>query len=319
MTLVGGIAIALWQARLAGVERAQTVQRLNHARAVLSDYHDRVASSRGSSEARRRLLQDALSYLETISQGASGDHELMREVAHAYERIAAVQGSSDGTSSGSPSNATASQQKAVAIREKLVRQTSSEADRLALARAYNGIGDSYRYSGSPEKAVEYLQNAISILESMLGPATREEVRALLATSYLTIAKAYGSAHEPNLGDTRTALAYMRGALKMQAALAADFPTQIKYQQGLAVTYSALSQLYSAMSEPEEELEQIRNAVAAARKIDAPEDAVVQGTLAMLYTQLGHCHAKRAVAPNKSNVAEQWQHARDAYGTALSIY
>ena len=324
--LAGGVIVAVWQARVASVERAEAGQRITQvrevARSVLRDYHKQLAALPGSADAQRSLVQDALKYVDDLAPHAAGDRDLMRERADAYERIAAVQGPSARTTSGTNSaanladtaGAEATQQKAVAIREELVSKGGTPADRLALARACTGLGALYVEAGSPQKAIDHLQNAIPALESMLGSAASEEVRLLLASAYLTIAKAYGSPRGANRGDTRTALGYMRGALKMHGALAADFPAKLEYQQRLAATHHALGLIYAAMEERDEQLEQNRKAVAVARRLVSaePENPSYRCELAV---QLGNTGSTLAQLSDKPRALE---HFREALGICEAV-
>ena len=351
IALLSGITIAAWQARVATAERAKAVERFNQvrelARSVLFDYHDQIAALPGSTEARRRLVQDALKYLDNLSKDAAVDPALMRELADAYERVAAVQAGTHRTSSGSISSANladtagaeASLEKLVALREQLAAKTGSAADQAALGRAHSAFGGLYIMSGPPEKAVDHLQKALAILEPMLAGDATEEVRYVLAITYLGIGKAYGSPAQPNLGDTRSALAYIRGGLKLQRELAAERPTNPSYQQGLVAAYNALSLIYSAMGEKEEELEQTRNAVAAARALVAaqPDDpfarrelAVQLGNLGVLFNGMKDTaraleHFREALAiydglvaadPNDVGVRRQWAVAHRNVGVTI---
>ena len=305
-------------------ERVKAVQRFNQvrelARSVLFDYHDQIAALPGSTDARRRLVQDALKYLDNLSKEAAGDRELLRELADAYERVAAVQagtyrtggGTASAANLGDTAGAEASQQKAVSIREELAKTTGSDADRQALARAYSAFAALYVFSGPPENAVHHAQNAIAILESQLGEnPSNEQIRSVLSNAYLAIARAYGSPGGPNLGDTRSALTYMRAALRLQERLAADFRDKIGYQQGLAATYNALGLLYSAMGETQQQLEHNRKAVAVTRSLvsSQPDDLFYRRELAV---QLGNIGSVLVQLKEKPQALEHFREALSIY-------
>ncbi|HEX8281442.1 MAG TPA: serine/threonine-protein kinase, partial [Chthoniobacterales bacterium] len=105
LTLAAGVAATLWQAREAqrharvaqqqaalAQRRFEDVRKL--ARAVVFDYHDLVASLRGSTPVRERLVRDALDYLDNLSREGSNDRGLLRELGSAYEKIGKIQGNS---------------------------------------------------------------------------------------------------------------------------------------------------------------------------------------------------------------------------------
>src|SRR5205085_1028999 len=93
-TLCAGIITTTIQARNAR-RRFNEVRKLAHS--VLFDYHDAIAALPGSTKVRERLVKDALTYLDTLSSESGNDIGLLRELAAAYEKVAAVQGGA-GTS-----------------------------------------------------------------------------------------------------------------------------------------------------------------------------------------------------------------------------
>ncbi|HSH38251.1 MAG TPA: hypothetical protein VK993_05650 [Chthoniobacterales bacterium] len=123
---------------------------------------------------------------------------------------------------------------------------------------------------------------------------------------MRLAEAPGGLGESTVGDTRAALAYIRGALKLQEGLAADFPNNLAYRHALVAGYSKLGLIYSAMGEREEQLEQHRKALAAARTLAAaePQHSVYRRELAVAHRNVGA--ALGAAAP-----AETTQHFQEA--------
>ena len=191
------------------------------------------------------------------------------------------------------------------------KQTAPTPTRLALAKAYSALGHLYLFSGAPEHAIQHLQNATAILETMLVPGVGEEVRSLLSSVYLAIGKGYASPAGSNPGDTRSALSYMRSALNLQERLAADFPNNIDHQHRLTAIHHALSLLYSAMGEREEELEQNGKAVEAARRVVAAqgENPIFQRELAV---QLGNRGSVLVQLNEPRQALEHFREARAIY-------
>ena len=292
LSFAAGIANAVWRAHVTKIERAKAAQRSDQIREVIH-----AATQPGSAEDRTRIVQDAVQYLDSFSQGAIGDRASMREVAEAYERIAAVQDgiTSAGTSLlssstlGDTAGALASRDKAISLRERIAKMgRNNPADMQALAEAYIQTAESHIAAGSHEAAAEHVQNAIPIGESLLASHPTPQVRLICARAYLTIARALSTPGGVNMGNTRTALAYMRGALKMQAELVAEFPKNLEYQHALVATYRALATVYSAMDERDEELEHSRNALRIARSLAAaqPENSSYRRELAAQLGNLG---------------------------------
>ena len=304
LALLGGISVAAWQARRAGIGEARALERFNQvrelARSVLFDYHDSIAALPGSTAVRQKLVQDALKYLDNLSKEATDDRALLREVADAYEKVAAVQGGAGGSARGvtvtaanlgDSAGAVASHEKAIAIRER-IRQLGRDdpTDVQALARSYVKMSGYFLLGGPPEKAIAFLQKGIPALESLLAlNPQNEEARALLANAYLGSAKAFGSPAGPNLGDTARALEYASKALNKFESLTADFPTKLGHRQGLAATYNAIGSIYSAVGRTDQQLENHRKAVELTRTLVAaePQNAFYRRELAVLLGNLGN--------------------------------
>ena len=92
LALSVGLATTLWQFRVAEAERARAERRFDDVRqlanTVIFDLHDAIAPLPGSTDARRLLIQRALTYVDGLAAEASGDLPLQRELARAYERLA---------------------------------------------------------------------------------------------------------------------------------------------------------------------------------------------------------------------------------------
>ena len=317
LALTVGVTVGVRQASVAKVERAKAAERIEQLREFTASI-----VQPGSADSRRRRIQDALHHLDNVSQQSAGDPALMREVAEAYEKLAAAQGevtragdvSVAGESTGDTAGARASYEKAISIREEIVSSGHNDpADTQALADAYTALSELYIISGSPEKAAEYTQKAIPIAESLLGSNPTPHVRLLCAKAYRSIARSL-IPRAGTKGDTRGALAYLRGALKMQQALVAEFPQNLSYQQGLIATHAALAEVYSAMGERDEELEQNRHAIRVARTLLAaqPDDPLCRRELA---TQLGNTGT---VLLQLGDNAQALEHFREAFAIYDSL-
>ena len=206
---------------------------------------------------------------------------MLRELADAYEKVAAVQGglaaSARGTilsasNLGDTAGALASQGKALAIREQVANlYRSNPSDQQALAHAHVTLGGLYLLSGPPEKAVEQCRKAIPLIEPLLVKnPTSEDLRFLAAMTYISLAKALGSPGVANVGDTKGALEYARKALEAYEQLAAEHPANLAYQQALANTHNTLGHLFNAMRERKEQLAEILKAAEIDKALVAAE-------------------------------------------------
>jgi non-specific serine/threonine protein kinase/serine/threonine-protein kinase len=325
LALLAGLSIAAWQARRARIGEAKAQERFNQvrqlARSVLFDYHDAIAALPGSTAVRQKLVQDALSYLDNLSRDAGNDPGLLRELASAYEKVAAVQGGVTGTAGGtlSASNlgdtagALASQARAAAIREELAKAGANSAeDRQALAETYVRTGVLYVLSGPPEKAVEYCGKAIPLLESLLvQDPDNEELQLAAASSYLGLAKALGSPGGPNLGDTKGALESIRKTLALDEKLAAKHPTNLGYQQSLASVHNVMGLIVSSTGDTRAQLDHYEKALAIDRRLveAQPDNAFYRRELA---TQLGNTGSTMVFLKDKAGALEYFREALAIY-------
>ncbi len=281
LTLVGGIIGTAWQAHKARVQSAIAERRFNEVRqlahSVLFDYHDAIAVLPGSTAVRQRLVKDALQYLDNLSKETGNDTSLLRELAGAYGKVAAVQGgvamSGRGTLLSASSladmpGALESLRKAIAIRERVfAMEPNNKEVRQELAFCYVTIGFLHVLNGPPDKAVENLRKGMPIMEALAAadPAD-EDLQYKLWNVYLALAKALGSPAVPNLGDTEGALVYMNKAQTLGADLVSKHPTNLSYQNMLSSMHGAFGAIQFGAGRKQEALESYKKNVAIAQEI-----------------------------------------------------
>jgi non-specific serine/threonine protein kinase/serine/threonine-protein kinase len=151
LTLAGGVAATLWQARIAERERARAEtlraraeREFNAVRglanSVLGELHDAVTNLPGSTAAREILLRRATEYLDALAVEAGHDSELRRELAAGYRRLAEVQGAAGLQNLGDQTTARGNYLKAAGMLEALRAQSPGDLrDRLALAETYTRL------------------------------------------------------------------------------------------------------------------------------------------------------------------------------------
>jgi serine/threonine protein kinase/tetratricopeptide (TPR) repeat protein len=179
VSLVGGLGVAVWQARLAGrarvaaeAERARAERRFRDVRQLanrfLFDFHDAIATLPGSTPARKLVVTTALQYLDGLTSEAAGDHELQEELAVAYDRIGDVQGSPTGANLGDVAGALASYRKSETIRRLLAAARPGDIDaqeRLGISAVK--IADALFGRGDLAAAVTQYSQVRSVRETAL--------------------------------------------------------------------------------------------------------------------------------------------------------
>ena len=187
-----GLATTLWQFRVAQAERARAERRFNDVRqlasTVIFDLHDAIAPLPGSTDARRLLIQRALTYVDGLAAEASGDLPLQRELARAYERLADVQGRPGNANLGDRDGARSSLEKSLGVMDGLIRDPrATTEDRIALARLYNQRA---LLEVDPDAKRRRIAAGLSLLDGL--SATEQQGRAVVVQR-ASLVWAYGAA------------------------------------------------------------------------------------------------------------------------------
>jgi tetratricopeptide (TPR) repeat protein/tRNA A-37 threonylcarbamoyl transferase component Bud32 len=245
LSLVAGIVLATWQAQrakaqeaIAIAEKARAEHRFHEvrqlARSVIFDYHDAIKNLAGATAIRERLVRDGLAYLDSLASEASGDAELQREIAAAYDRLGDVRGEFYVAASlGDTSGAMQSYVKALRIREALAKAVPDDLqNRRELAASYRKIGTQLIETRESARGGEYLRNAVASYEQLIAQAPADpEVQQGLASAYNSL----GLALEDS-GDPAAAQGMHRKALALREASVAGAPTDQQLRRSLVVTY-----------------------------------------------------------------------------------
>jgi eukaryotic-like serine/threonine-protein kinase len=170
LSLVAGMAISLHEARIARAERARAERRFNDVRnlsnTLLFKIDDSIKDLPGSTEARHLLISSAQQYLDSLSQEASGDKSLLRQLAEGYQKLGIIQGDSRGPSLGDAAAAVESLKKAVALREALVRANPGDRSALQeLQKSYEAIADPL-FALNVSEAAAYVEKSVKLSESL---------------------------------------------------------------------------------------------------------------------------------------------------------
>ncbi len=105
------------------IEQRRANRRFNEVRQLanqfLFEFHDEIANTPGTVKAREMIVRTALKYLNSLAADASGDSGLQWEMAVAYGKVAAAQGSTQSPSLRRRPDAMASYEKAFALARPL--------------------------------------------------------------------------------------------------------------------------------------------------------------------------------------------------------
>ena len=169
--------IAHQQAEIAEKNRKQAEKRFNDVRklsdSLIFDVHDAIQNLPGSTPARKLLLDRALEYLDSVSQDAGGDHDLERELAKGYQKLAAVQGNAVESNLGDVDASITSDRKALALFENVAKANPDNAqDQLNVAMMHRILSFSELNDATGQKELE---QAIAITDRVLQRAPKNPV------------------------------------------------------------------------------------------------------------------------------------------------
>ncbi len=283
-SVAGGTAAAVYQARRAE-RRFDQVRGL--ANAFVFDVHDRIASLPGATEARRAIVQTALTYLENLREEASGDPALARELAAAYERIGAVQGHPLSSNLGEPAAALESYARADALlapfaargdQETLLRVASVSLRRAQVLRA----------RGDLPGATAAFARAREVGERTLAAHESREAMSVVGEVYTELARA-----GMELRDASAEPAAARAMELAERLLALD-PADASLRQNLGSALNALGAARLGAGRLAEAAASFARAVAVRETLvrDHPADVEFRRALMVSHGSLGDLQGYR---------------------------
>jgi eukaryotic-like serine/threonine-protein kinase len=183
LSLIGGIAATIWQARIAQRERALAEQRFESlrksSRSMVSEIHAAMMNLPGSLEARKLLLQRAVEQLDTLATGAGDNRQLQLDLADAYQNI--------GYLPDKPlAERTELFNKSIAFYQNILAADPKHIEaRKGLAMSKVNLADFARLRGETDEALNYNREAVALLESIVAdePDNLKHKTALWNVSY----------------------------------------------------------------------------------------------------------------------------------------
>ncbi len=295
IALLAGFTATIREARIAEANRQRAEKRFNDVRrlanSLMFEVHDSIENLPGATPARKLIVQKSLEYLDGLSEEASGDVSLQRELATAYEKVGRVQGTMNASNLGEPTAALESFRKALVIRQAVAIAQSNIEDQIALARAYRRIGQLRWFSFSDtEQGLENLREAVRIAETAASKGG-ENPQALveeLATDYEQLGDIQeGNGVRGSASDLHGALENHRRALALLKKIAEANPSVLATQRAFAMANLGVGDDLVKASDRGQALTYFRRA----RELIEPlartnDDALLRQSLAACYTRIG---------------------------------
>ncbi len=255
-TIVTATIISLRFAQTAIIQRGEAVDRFNDARKlarfVLFDFDDVVHE--GVTPARKRLVAEALGYLNRLSEHTPGDPTFEREIIEGYLKVGNIQGNPNlanlGDSTAARESYTKALQLADALRAKYPRDMGTLLD---VARANMRVGDLFSPDTNPIEALKSYRRAQAILET------------LEATDPNAITSETGRVFERigtvqlQQSDTKAALNSFRRSMQVAQELLSANPNDPLAHRRLALAYEKVGDVMVIAGTVPEGLEKLNTA------------------------------------------------------------
>ena len=272
ISLAAGTTIAIWQARVAHVQRLRAEKRFNDVRqlahAFLFDFHDAIQNLPGATPARRLVVDKALQYLNSLAQETAGDQALERELAEAYLRVGDVEGGTGMPNLGDKPGALLSYERALAIAERAARRDPQSLEwQHYLARAHFRVGDILAPRNDLAEAVPHYREALRMFQA-IAPRMGQDLAAQfeMVNAYEALGDALGNPGLVNLGDAQGAKDAYEEARSIEEAVAAAHPDNLRSRRGVGLMEWKIGDVEMGLGNVDEGLRRYQSAVQAFERL-----------------------------------------------------
>jgi non-specific serine/threonine protein kinase/serine/threonine-protein kinase len=183
VALAAGLAVALWQARVARAERELAQRRFGEARRlihfVVFDLQPRLGRVAGATSLRKTMVDETLVYLETLARDAGDSPDLLRELSASYRQLAQLQGDLNTANVGEMTTALETLAKAEALVTRLLaldpRDTESLGEASAVYRQLSYLSHNAKLAApsQADQAEAYTRRAVELAERRMAIAPRD--------------------------------------------------------------------------------------------------------------------------------------------------
>ena len=247
--VISGVAMIVRAERTARAEQSIADRRFNDIRKVANslifEVHDAIRDLPGATVARKIVVNKALEYLDNLGTEAEYDKGLQSELAAAYQRVGDAQGGFVDANLGDKRGALESYQKAVRLRESLVRSDPANVQvQVDLARTYDRLGlldeDARNYS----QALTEFHKSLAIM-NRVGPGSIDPtaLNQFAGVNYF-LANALRQT-----GDLPAAVEYQSRAISIRESIKTTDPSaSVLTRTRLAGDYASLADLLLAQKD-----------------------------------------------------------------------
>ena len=318
LALTAGAAVALYeahvarqQAEIARMQRARAERRFNDVRklanSLMFEVHDSIKDLPGATPARKLLVNRALEYLDSLSQEASGDASLQRELAAAYDRVGDLLGYNGAANLGDYSGALQSLNKALAIRESAAASNPDDLQiQLDLLSDYFRLSFVLNDAGNFEAALDDLRKAVPLTQHVVAEHPESRYRDWLAGIYWQTGNI-----QFQMGKYNDALSSYRQATSIREPMAKDSNAEPLLRSHLAADYIGLGKALSATGDLNQAMQASAQGVQILEQLtrSTPNNATLQEYLGEAY----------GMYANSQRQHKDYDQALDTYAKARNVF
>ncbi len=245
LAMLTGLIVTLHEARVARTERARAERRFNDVRklanSLMFEVHDSIVDLPGTLPARKLLVNRALEYLDSLSQEASGDAGLQRELAAAYDRVGDLLGYSGAANLGDFAGALQSYEKALSIRESSAAAHPDDRQmQLDLLNDYFRLSFALQGTGDYAKALKHVQKGTTLAQRIVENHSEPIFKDFLAGFYWQAGNI-----STQTGDYAQAVESFRRGTSIREAIAKDVNASSLVRTHMAGDYMCLGRALAA--------------------------------------------------------------------------
>jgi eukaryotic-like serine/threonine-protein kinase len=294
LSLVAGLAAALWQADLARTERDRAERRFADVRrlsnALLFEIAPKIERLEGSTEAREALVTRALQYLDSLARESGDDPQLQSELAAAYEKVGDLQGAPRRANLGDFSGAIESYGKARDVRQRLLEKSPEDFEqRRRLAAVLAALGYVRWWTSDVSGSLGDSARALEIYERLVAERPgSSELRVTAAEALLDLATTHF--FNEQLAEAHP---LVLKALASLEALARAEPANVEAGRLLSRGYTLQGSILFWNTKEKEADVEMTKAVALSESLAAghPQDGVLKQSLLANYLQASQIYQK----------------------------
>lgn len=278
LAFIGGVATTIWQARIAQTERLKAEKRFSDVRKLANSYlfdvYPEIENIEGSLKVREKIITNALQYLDSLSNEASGDLALQSELATAYEKIGDVLGALKNSSLGNIQAGLDNYKKAQKLRESILDANPNEFEaKDKLVNNYFTIARTLWMNSQTKDAEEMFEKTIKLQRELVSVQPDSvEMQNRLAVLLID----YGAIPAFN-SQSEKALALFNEALQIVEKLRQTQPGNPEFKKTLTRLLRTMSKAQSSSGNFEEGIKGLNQAIEVSKELakEFPTDFRVQ--------------------------------------------